>query len=253
MALLEAHGLEVAIGGVSICQGLDLTIEAGSCWGILGRNGVGKTTLLHTLAGLRPAQAGALRLEERPLAAWPRRERARRIGVLLQDHQDPFPATVLETVLSGRHPHLHAWQWEGETELAIAREALLEMELQGFGQRALDTLSGGERRRVGLATLLTQAPRLALLDEPANHLDLHHQVTLLERLQGRLGGGALVMTLHDVNLAARFCDHLLLLFGNGEARAGSAPELLDNSLLSRLYGHPVRCLDDGRTRCFLPA
>jgi iron complex transport system ATP-binding protein len=255
MSALSTHDLDVTIAGKQVCRRLNLSIEHGQCWGLLGRNGVGKTTLLHTLAGLRAADGGSIRLDGRDMASLHRREVARHLGVLFQQESDPFPATVLETALTGRHPYLRPWQWETAEDIAAARDALHVMELDDLEQRYSASLSGGERQRLKVATLLTQNPALLLLDEPSNHLDPHHQLSVLALIAERCReqDRAALMTLHDVNLAARFCDHLLLLFGNGEARAGSAEELLDNSLLSRLYGHPVRCLDDGRTRCFLPA
>ncbi len=252
--LLQAQGLDVAIGARTLCRGLDLTLQGGECWAILGGNGVGKTTLLHTLAGLRAPAAGSVLLEEQTLDRLPRRRVARRLGLLPQDSVDPFPASVLETALIGRHPHLGRWQQEGPDDLARARAALEAMSLSDLAARRTDTLSGGERRRLAVATLLTQDPQLLLLDEPTNHLDLHQQIVLLERLRGLAGAGrGVLMVLHDVNLAARFCDHLLLLFGDGSWQAGAADPLLDAALLSRLYGHPVAAVaGPAGTRAFLP-
>src|SRR6266581_1703244 len=185
--LLAARGLTVTIAGHRVCSDLELAVKPGECWAILGRNGAGKTTLLHTLAGLRAAGAGVIELDGRPLAALAPRDVARLRGVLPQDDSDAFPATVLETVLVGRHPHLSRWQWEGADDIRIAREALV--------------------------ALLAQQPRLFLLDEPSSHLDLSHQIGLLDRLVStvRADGRALVMVVHDVNLALRYCDQALLL------------------------------------------
>lgn len=254
MSLLAARALEVAIGGRGICRGLDLAVEPGSCWGVLGANGAGKTTLLHTLAGLRAPAAGRVEVDGRSITAWRRRALARRIGLLPQDSFDPFPASVLETALIGRHPWLRAWQWESREDERRARRALAAVGLDGFEDRDVGTLSGGERRRLALATLLTQAPAIHLLDEPSNHLDLPYQVKLLGHLRRRAAadGGALVMTLHDVNLADRFCDHVLLLHGDGCHAAGRREDVLDETHLSALYGHPVRCLREGGRRAFLP-
>lgn len=255
MSLLSLHGLSVTVGARQVCRDLDLRLEAGQSWGLLGANGTGKTTLLHTLAGLRPPSAGEIRLNGVPLHALPRRQLARQLGLLPQDSVDPMPATVLETALIGRHPHLGLWQWESPADLALARTALAAVELADAETRPVGTLSGGERRRLALATLLTQAPRIHLLDEPTNHLDLRHQVGLLTLLRERVRdqGGLLVMSLHDLNLAARFCDHLLLLFGDGEVLAGPAVQVLAPAHLQRLYGHPIAVVESEGRRAFVPA
>jgi iron complex transport system ATP-binding protein len=167
---------------------------------------------------------------------------------LPQDDNDPFPATALETTLVGRHPHLGRWQWEGAKDLRIARSALAAVDMADAEARDVRTLSGGERRRVTLAAVLAQEPHLFLLDEPSSHLDLAHQVAVLDRLTGlaRSEGRAVIMALHDVNLATRYCDHVLLL-DRGTASAGPAQELLTLERLSALYGLPLRHLrDDGR-------
>jgi iron complex transport system ATP-binding protein len=254
MALLATEKLAVRIADVRVCNGLDLAVDAGQCWCVLGRNGVGKTTLLHTLAGLAAPAAGTVSMEGMALQDAPSTVRARHLGLLLQDHSDPFPATVLDTVLIGRHPHLGLWGWEGPDDYRRAREALAAMGLAGFEQREIHTLSGGERRRVGLATLLTQDPAVYLLDEPTNHLDLHHQIRLLEQLgaHARATGKALVMVLHDINLAARFADRFLLLFGDGECLHGDAQAMLQEGHLQRLYRHRLIPVSVSGTTAWLP-
>jgi iron complex transport system ATP-binding protein len=244
MELLSAQGIAVTIAGKWVCRDLDLCIRPGERWAILGPNGSGKTTLLHTLAGLRPAQGGDIMLHGRHLDTWRPRERARLLGTLLQHYDDPFPSTVLETALIGRHPHLKRWQWEDNDDLARARGALAMMDLAGFENRTIATLSGGERRRLAIATLLTQNPQLLLLDEPTNHLDLLHQIHVLELLT-RLTtqeARALIMVLHDITSTARYCDHALLLFGQGEALAGTVTDIINEENLARLYGHSIRRL-----------
>jgi len=253
MSLLRAERLRVRVGGRTLLDGLDLAVEAGTVWAVLGRNGAGKTTLLHTLAGLRPAAAGCIHLNGEPLAAWSRRAIARRIGLLPQDNHDPFPATVLETALIGRHPHLEPWRWEDRTDRDLALDALRLVGLETFAARDVGSLSGGERRRLAMATLLTQDPGLMLLDEPSNHLDLHHQVQLLGLLseRNRSPGRGALMTLHDVNLADRFCTHALLLFPDAPPLAGPCGEVLNEGTLTQLYGHPIRKLHDRDRRAFL--
>jgi iron complex transport system ATP-binding protein len=254
MAVLQAQSLGVRIGRVQVCERLDLQIRRGESWCILGRNGTGKTTLLHTLAGLRTPAAGAVVLNERPLAAQPRNAVARQLGLLVQDHRDSFPAGVLETALIGRHPYLGPLQWEGPQDRRLARQALQAVDLLELERRNVTTLSGGERRRLGVATLLTQDPELMLLDEPTNHLDVHHQVHILRLLQQKTrdAGKAIVMVMHDLNLASRFCNRFLLLLGDGETAQGRADEVLNHTLLERLYDHPLQGFDSPQGRIWLP-
>jgi len=255
MSLLETEALDVRIADVKVCRGLSIAVDAGQRWALLGRNGVGKTTLLHTLAGLRAPAAGRVLLERTSVNAMPRRRLAQRLGLLPQDNQDPFPATVMETALMGRHPHIPAWRWEDETDHRIAAEVLAELDLAELAERDVGTLSGGERRRVAVATLLAQNPGLMLLDEPSNHLDVHHQIDVLNRLDRHAGDqGALILAIHDVNLAVRFCSHALLLFGDGEACHGPVGNMLEAQVLSTLYRHPMQeaRAGDGR-RLFVPA
>nr|WP_242521747.1 ABC transporter ATP-binding protein [Motiliproteus sp. SC1-56] len=253
--MLSTRGLNIAIGGRSLCRDLNLELKPGEVWGLLGANGSGKSTLLHTLAGLRPASAGSVTLSSSRLDRLSRRRCAQQLGLLLQDETGGFPATVMETVLQGRHPHLNLWQWEGEEDLALARQALQQVGLTACAERRLDQLSGGERQRLRIATLLVQAPRVWLLDEPTNHLDLHHQIQMLELLvaQARETDGTLMMSLHDLNLAARFCDRLILLFPGAEPKQGRAEELLVPETLSALYSHPIRRLETGAGPVFIPA
>ncbi len=252
--LLEARALAVEIAAKTVCDRLALRVARGERWAVLGVNGVGKTTLLRTLAGLRPPQAGEVLLDGRPLAAASGRARARLRGMLLQSEHDAFEATALEAVLAGRHPHVAPWAWESAADVAAARAALARVALAGFDERRLGTLSGGERRRVSIAALLAQDPALMLLDEPSSHLDLHHQVAILDALAAAATpqGKALVMTLHDVNLAARYCTHALLIFGGGETAQGPVPEVLEPRTLGRLYAHPVARIEGPRGPVFVP-
>ncbi len=252
--LLSARDLEVSIGSVRVAAGLSFDLAAGERLAVLGRNGTGKTTLLATLAGLRPAEAGSVRLCGGSYEELGGRQAARLRGLLPQRHHDAFQSTVLETALTGRHPHLGRWQWEGGEDERIAREALAAVDLAGLGGREVHTLSGGERQRLAIAALLAQRPRLYLLDEPLAHLDLNHQVAVLELFSrlAREAGAGVVMVLHDINLALRHADRALLLFGEGRALEGPAPEVLGAESLSRLYGHPLRELRDGEARFIIP-
>ncbi len=248
--LLQVDGLALSIGNTRITKHLDLCIEEGSCWGILGPNGAGKTTLLHTLAGLYPADSGHIRYAGRKLDAYSPKELAGVRGVLFQTEPSGFPGTLFETVLAGRHPHLGILGWETPEDLQQAARMIRLTGLEGLESRNTQTLSGGERQRMEIATLLTQQPRLALLDEPSNHLDPGQQIVMLQLLQKHFAstGHALLMVLHDCSLAIRFCDHLLLLKGDGQYLAGSAQKLATPENLSWLYQHPVSLQQaDGNT------
>jgi len=250
--LLAAEALEVSVAGRRLVAGLDFALERGQFACVLGANGAGKSLTLHTLAGLRAPAAGGVRLEGRALGEWGRRERARRLGLLTQLTEDPFPGTVFDAVLIGRHPHIELWQLEGERDLALAHAVLAECGLDGFAGRAIDTLSGGERRRVALAAVLAQDPSVLLLDEPQNHLDPHHQLDVLRLLRARADAGrAVLATLHDPSLAARFADRALLLFGDGRWRYGPVAEVLSAATLSEIYRVRMREVDvDGRRLFF---
>jgi len=250
---LQLEQLQLRRGQRVLCQPFDLGIEDGQCWGILGSNGSGKTTLLHTLAGLHHDYAGRIRLDDTGIDQIPRKQFARQVGLLLQTNEEAFPGSVLETVLTGRHPHLKAWQWESEQDHALARETLQQVDLAGFEQRNLLTLSGGERRRLYIATLLAQQPQLYLLDEPANHLDLRHQHQILGLLQ-RLcidNDKSVIMVLHDPNLAARYCDHVLLLHKDGRVEGGPGDVLMTANRLSALYGYPIKQVETQQQPIFV--
>lgn len=237
---LACSSLTVAVAGRTLVRDLSLDIERGSITCLLGCNGAGKTLTLHTLAGVRDPAGGVVRIGARPLPTWPRRDLARTLGLLTQTTDDPFPSTVLETVLIGRHPHIGFWQWESERDADIARAALASVEMRDLETRDVATLSGGERRRAAIATLLAQDPAIMLLDEPINHLDPHHQIALLRLLRGKADDGCtIVMSLHDAGLAARFADHALLLFGEGEWQYGPVADVLTEASISRLYGTRV--------------
>ena len=251
--LLEARRLGVGIGGRVFCRGLDLALRPGECLAILGRNGAGKSTLLSVLAGLRAPQAGQLLIDGASYAAQGPRASALIRGWLPQARGDAFAATVLETALVGRHPHLDRWAWEGEEDAAIVRRALAAVGLAGLEARDVQTLSGGERQRLAIATLLAQAPRLWLLDEPIAHLDLPHQMAMLELFAGAArDGAAVVMVLHDPALAWRYCDRALLIHGDGRCEGGPAREMLTAERLSALYHYPLQALESAGRISFIP-
>ena len=254
MTLLTTKALAATIGQQAICRSLSLEIKTGERWALLGRNGVGKTTLLHTLAGLRPALSGAIALQGDAFEKLTPQQIAQRLGLLFQQQDDAFPSTVLETALIGRHPYLKPWQWESSDDYEKALTALQQLQLEPLAERTTSTLSGGERQRLAIATLLTQEPALMLLDEPTNHLDIHHQIAVLNQLQqwSQQGERALLMTLHDINLALRYCTHAILLLGDGEVMMGRNDEVLTTANLERLYLHPLMRIAGEWGQAYLP-
>jgi iron complex transport system ATP-binding protein len=239
--LLEAQKLSVSIAGKAVCENLSFAIFSGQAWAILGTNGVGKTTLLHTLAGLRPASAGAIALRGKPLQAYRRKEVAREVGLMLQDTEIAFPQSVRESVLEGRHPHLHRFHWESPEDEALAATVLEELGVAELAERSVQTLSGGERRLIAAATLFAQDPPIMMLDEPNSHLDLYQQLRVLERVMHRVRqqGRSALLILHDVNLAARFCDHAIILNGEADVALGPIDEVLNEASIRKAFRHAV--------------
>ena len=253
--LLQTKSLTVQIASTLVCENLDFRVNAGDKWGILGINGVGKTTLLHTLAGLHQASSGEIYYDGKSLNKLSSRQRAQFRGILFQEKSDPFPATVLESVLIGRHPFIDHWQWESQQDIDMARENIAKMDLQGREQQLVHTLSGGERQRVAIATLLSQQAELLLLDEPTSHLDLKRQMKVMELFSGTVNreNKASVMILHDLNLASRFCNKILMLTGNGNTLQGDCSEMLTSEKLNELYDYPIEQLKRDGKSVFVPA
>lgn len=254
--ILQTDTLSLSIAGRKICTNLTLQLTAGHSLGILGQNGTGKTTLLHTVMKFRAADSGSITLSGKPLSSWSHKSLSQQLGILFQNTHDIMPSTVMETALIGRHPHLANWQWEKSGDIALAKNALAEVGIADLAQRDISTLSGGERQRLAIATLLTQEPRLFLLDEPGNHLDIAFQIQSLNLLRAHIKqrACALVMATHDINLAARYCDQILLLYGEGNFAIGDSLDILTAKNLSRAYECEIREfeIEEGR-RVFFPA
>jgi len=254
MTTLATHELVIDIPGRASGSPLGLQVAPGQIWGVLGPNGTGKTTLLHTLAGLRPPRGGQVLLDQKPQTSLRRKQVSRNVGLVFQDRQDGFPATVLETALIGRHPWLSAWQMESANDIALAEQALQALDVAHLRDRLVSTLSGGERQRVAIVTLMTQNPDIWLLDEPTNHLDLHHQVAVMNLLTACANSGkAVFMCLHDLNLAARWCDHLLLLYPDGQACWGPADTMLVPAALEQLYNQKLETVEVDGAPFFVPS
>ncbi|MGD9021076.1 MAG: ABC transporter ATP-binding protein [Lysobacterales bacterium] len=254
MTKLACQRVDLSIAGKAVCNGLDLEITPGQLWALMGPNGIGKTTLMKCLAGLLEPETGHVLLDDRPIGRAPRRDVARALGMLQQHTVYVFDASVLETALTGRHPHLGRWQREGDEDRQKALRAIRAVDLEGFEDRSVTGLSGGEARRLAFATLMVQEPEVLLLDEPTNHLDMQHQLRIMGHVAALIDSGmhCAMVALHDVNLAARYCSHVLMLEGDGNWQAGAAGELLQADNLERLYRCPVVSVQTPSGRRFLP-
>ena len=258
MNRLSTKNLTLTAGGKRLINALDIDFEAGQNWALLGPNGSGKTTLLHCLAGLRPADGGKVLLDDQALDNISSRKRAQEIGIVFQHYDDAFPSNVFDTVMTGRYPHMNKSLLAVETadDERIVLNALKQMELSELAHRALSSLSGGERRRVDIAILLTQQPNIRLLDEPCNHLDLRHQGSVMHQLtstEQKKAGNRLtnIVALHDINQAANYCDHALLLYADGSTAHGTTSEVLNQSTLEELYECRLTEITEGKRKLFL--
>lgn len=252
--MIRTEELDLKAGSRSLVHRLDWAARPGECWSIIGRNGAGKSTLLRTLAGLHRPDKGKVFVGSRPLDAWAPEELARERAFLAQSRHDAFSYSVIETVLSARHPYHANRYWEGSDDHQAAMNALEAMEVADLAGRDVRTLSGGERQRVAIAALLAQDTPLLLLDEPANALDLAHQVSIMGLLAKlcREQGKVVVMIGHDLNLAYRISTHALLLMGDGRWQAGPVDTTMQPALLGDYLGHPIDMIDHGGRRIFLP-
>ena len=242
--MFEVKGATFEVNGKCLLHPVDHRFEEGKIYGLIGHNGSGKSTLIKLLAQQQPASRGELRFDGKPLVDWGTREFARRVAYLPQHLPSAENLTGRELIGFGRYP------WHGllgrhtrKDEVAVERAIALS-HTEAFANRLVDTLSGGERQRVWLAMLIAQESRFLLLDEPQAALDIAHQVevlALVRRLCHELGLGVIIV-LHDINMASRYCDELLALH-SGRVLAHGTPEAIMNSdTLESIYGLPMQVM-----------
>jgi iron complex transport system ATP-binding protein len=238
-ALLDARDVTFNYpGGPEVIERASLQVARGAIVGLLGPNGSGKTTLLRLLSGTLTPKAGRITFDGTALGALSRRELARRVALVPQETHSAFEFAAIEIVLMGRYPHLGAFQFEGPEDVAIARAAMAATGTEAFEQRPFPSLSGGEKQRVVIAGALAQATDVLLLDEPTASLDLGYQLeiaSLLTRLN-RERGTTMVVSTHDLNLAAAVCTELALIRGGRILAQGSVASVLTPANVRELYG-----------------
>lgn len=244
--ILQVRNLKVSYGASVIVDGIDLDVPQGGVTTIIGPNGCGKSTLLRATAGLIARDRGTVTLNGVDTAKLKRREIARQLAVLPQTPVAPEGLTVRDLVSRGRHPH-QSWLRQASAEDACAVDAVMELtNIAEFADRPLERLSGGQRQRAWIAMVLAQDTPLVFLDEPTTYLDLSHSVEVLSLVR-RLAdqeGRTVLMVLHDLNLAARYSDQMIVM-QRGEVRAVGAPaEVVTESLLSRVFDLPAVVASD---------
>ena len=249
-AAIAASGVSVSLGGAQVLKSVSFEAIPGEIAGLIGPNGAGKSTLLRVLAGLLRPDSGTVHLEDTPLKGLDAGERARRIAFMPQ-HDAMHPFTVLETVLMGRYAHLGRFALEGSQDRRIARDAMYRTDTVQFESRQLDRLSGGERQRVILARALAQQAGVILLDEPSASLDLRHRLSMMETLREEVVNRnvAVVVALHDVSLAGRYCDRLTLLSEGVIAAEGRPVDVLTPANLRISFGVETSVQVDPATGC----
>ncbi len=253
--MLTVKNLSINTPEKPLVKNLCLSVKAGQSWFIYGANGAGKSTLMRALAGLNSEQEqgitvkGAIELNGRPLGTISPIQLAQQRAWLPQTQTDAFGWTVLETVLAARYPH-HGGLWESEDDIAIAENALQQMDMLALAERDIRTLSGGERQRTAIASLIAQDTPLILMDEPATALDLPHQQMLMQFIrQQSEQQKALITIVHDINLARMAATHVLLLNGDGAWEAGERKSIMMPEKLSQCLHSPIRAIpiEDGES------
>jgi len=220
----------------ALCE-VDVGVEPGEIVGVLGPNGSGKSTLVKVLSGVLEGYSGSATIAGREISKTPRRELARVTAVVPQESSFGFSFTALEVVLMGRHPHLAGLAFESQRDLELASAALERCSAEGLAHRPIHELSSGERQRVVFAKALTQQPRVLLLDEPASFLDIRHQVEIYDIVRSLVAENrcSVLSVMHDLNLAAEYCDRIYLLRDGRIEAAGPTAEVLTYANLTRVF------------------
>lgn len=251
MKLLQGERLKVSLGGQSILQDLSFSLESGEMLGLIGPNGAGKTTLLKLLAGLVEPEHGQLFIDGQSAPLVPLAERAKRIAYLAQSGDPHWPMSVERIIALGRLPHLSDWQAPSEHDAALIEQVMQQTDVAVFRHRAVNTLSGGERARVLLARALVAEPKILLADEPVAALDIAHQLEVMSLLRDYCEqGGAVVVVLHDLRLAAHYCHRLHLLHQGKTMADGFSSEVLTPTTLQQAFGIRARESDSDLEHAF---
>ena len=246
---LEADEVSLAYHGVPVLRGIQLSVRKGEMLGLIGPNGAGKSSLIKVMAGIAKPTGGAVRFEGRPLDALRDRERGQRIAVMSQNPQLGFAYPVYDVVAMGRYPHKRRLEPLDDDDRRVIRQAMETAGVDSLRERSITTLSGGEKQRVFLARALAQQPDLLFLDEPTANLDVRYQLEILALIRrlNRERGLTVVLAIHDLTLALRFCDQLAVLSGGELVAAGRAETVLTEELVTEVFGVRARIGRDPET------
>lgn len=233
MEKLRVEKLTYDIGETRILKGITFNVEENTFVGVLGPNGSGKSTMLKSIYGVNKPSGGHIYFEGQNLLEISRKERAKKIAVLAQESGGQFDFTVQQVVEMGRYPHKDALENYSKKDLEIVDRVLREMKLESYRERNFNTLSGGEKQRVLIARLLVQESKFIILDEPTNHLDIGHQIDIMSTIKGM--EVTVLSAIHDMNMAAIYCDKLVIMKKGEVVAQGSVEETLTSEMLKSLF------------------
>ena len=242
---LKITGIEFAYGQRVVLQGISLEAELGEIVGLVGPNGSGKTTLLRIVTGSLAPHQGEIYIQGRKLPSLQPRDRARLVAMVQQNPAVPQGFTALEMVLMGRNPHLGLLQWEGRKDVELCQRAMELTETWEFAHRLVSSLSGGELQRVFIARALAQETPVLILDEPTAHLDISFQTGIFDTVERvhRSTKVTVLVAMHDLTLAAQYCDRIAALHQGSILAIGEPREVLTAELISRVFGTPVSVVE----------
>ena len=231
--MITVKDLSIKLAGNTLLENLNLEIKEGEFWAVIGKNGTGKTTLLHCIAGILPIDKGDVLIDTIRMSEINHLIRAQYLSLLPQTQESSLNCTVKQAISYGRY----AWHknHNNDDEIFI-RNALQEMELENLANKSIQQLSGGELRKVEIATILAQDSTIMLLDEPLNHLDLPFRVKLMQKLKRLSQNKAIIMVTHDIQYVQQYCSHVLMLNGKNQLRAGEVNNVLTESNLTKILG-----------------
>lgn len=245
-ALIETKGLTFAYAEEPVLRDISLNFQAGEFTGVIGPNGSGKSTLLKLIGGILPSSPQTVFFKDRELSHYKKKDLAASIAWIPQERQMAFSFKVIDIVLMGRHPYLSPLSFEGEDDYRIAEDAMKQTQVMEFANRSFNEISGGEKQRVMIASAISQKPEVMLLDEPTSALDIKYQIEILTILKqlNELESKSLILAMHDLHLASKFCKRLVLLKEGRVFCEGPPSEVLKKEILEEVYEVKVKIFQD---------